>query len=123
MAKKILITDSLFIFKQHEERLKAAGYEIERLDKPMATEEELIAAIKGKTGYILGGIEKVTDKVIAAADQLNAIVFTGSDWKAFITGYQSATDKHISIANTPGANSYAVGEYAITLMFAMIRNI
>jgi len=123
MKDKILVTDSLFIFPEHEKKLKDAGYEIERLDKPEATEEELVEAIKGKTGYILGGIEKITDRIIESADKLRAIVFTGSDWKAFITGHELATKKKIAIANTPGANSYAVFEYAITLMFAMMRNI
>lgn len=123
MSKTILITDSLFIFPEHEETLRDAGYEVERLDKPAASEEELIQAIKGKVGYILGGIEKVTDKVIEAGDELKAIVFTGSDWKAFIPGHEIATKKNISIACAPGANSYAVGEYAITLMLAMMRNV
>ncbi|HLC70788.1 MAG TPA: NAD(P)-dependent oxidoreductase [Candidatus Nanoarchaeia archaeon] len=123
MKGKILVTDSLFIFPEHEEILKNAGYEIERLNKPEATEDELASAIQGKIGYILGGIEKVTDKVIEAADDLKVIAFTGSDWKAFITGHETATKRGISIANTPGANSYAVAEYAITLMLGMMRNI
>ncbi len=123
MSKTILITDSLFIFSEHEQILRQGGYQIERLDKPEATEEELIKAVSGKVGYILGGVEKVTDKVIEAADSLKAVVFTGSDWRAFITGHESATMKEIAIANTPGANSYAVAEYAITLMLAMMRNI
>ncbi len=123
MKGTILVTDSLFIFKEHEQALVDAGYKVERLDKPAATEEELVEAIKGKVGYILGGIEKVTDKVVEAADELKVIVFTGSDWKAFIAGHEGAVKQGIAIANTPGANSYAVAEYAITLMFAMIRNI
>ncbi len=73
MKGKILITDSLFIFKQHEELIKGAGYDIERLDAPEATEEQLVEAIKGKVGYILGGIEKVTEKVVEAADELKVI--------------------------------------------------
>mgnify|MGYP001599382984 CR=1 FL=1 len=123
MNNKILVTDSLFIFPEHEEMIRKAGYEIERLDKPMATEEELMEAITGKVGYILGGIEKVTDKVIAAADDLKVIVFTGSDWKQFIPAHELATKKGIAIANAPGANSYAVAEYTMTLMLAMTRNI
>ncbi len=123
MSKTILITDSLFIFPEHEKMLIEAGYQIERLDKPMATEEELIKAIKGKTGYILGGIEKVTDKVIEAADELKAIIFTGSDWLNFIPGHELATKKGIAIANTPGANTYAVSEYTISMILAMTRNI
>jgi len=123
MNNKILVTDSLFIFPEHEKAIRDAGYEIERLDKPAATEDELVAAVKGKVGYILGGIEKVTDKVIAAADALKVIAFTGSDWRQFIPGHEMATKKGIAIAHTPGANSYAVAEYTIGMMIAMTRNI
>ena len=64
MNGKILVTDSLFLFDEHEKRLKDAGYEVVRLDKAAASEEELVEAIKGKDGYIIGGVEKVTKKVI-----------------------------------------------------------
>ena len=120
---KILVTDSLFIFKENEKVLIDAGYEIERLDKSQATEEELMEAVKGKVGYILGGIEKVTNKVIEAADSLKVIVFTGSDWLNWIPGNEFATKKGIAIANTPTANTYAVAEYTVTLIMAMTRNI
>lgn len=121
--KKILITDSLFVFPEHERALQDAGYEIERLNKANASEEELIHAIKGKVGYILGGVEKVTDKIIDAADELKAIAFTGSDWRNFIPGHEKATKRGIAIANTPGANTYAVTEYTLTLILAMTRHL
>ncbi len=121
--KNILITDSLFIFPEHEKMLKDAGFNIERLDKPQATEDELIEALKDKHGYILGGIEKVTDKVIASTDTLEAICFTGSDYRYFIPGYKLAQEKGISITNCPGVNSGAVADYTFTLMFAMMRDI
>lgn len=121
--KNILITDSLFIFPEHEQKLRDAGFEITRLDKPAATEEELIDAVKGKSGYILGGIEHITDKVIESADMLEAICFTGSDWRHFIPGHESATQKGIAVTNCPGANSYAVAEYTMALMLAMTREI
>ena len=54
MKGKILVTDSLFIFDEHVNKLEAAGFEVERLDKPEVTERELIEAIKGKVGYISG---------------------------------------------------------------------
>ena len=86
MNGKILVTDSLFIFPKHEQQLKDAGYEVVRLDKPEASEDELCEAVKGTVGYILGGVEKVTDKVIEAADNLRAIVFSGIGYKGFIPG-------------------------------------
>lgn len=123
MKGKILITDSLFIFPEHEKTLRDAGYEIERLDKPEATEEELVEHIKGKVGYILGGIEKVSDKVIDAADSLKVIAFTGSDALSFIPAHKKAAERGITIATTPGANSYAVAEYTLAVMLAMTRNL
>ena len=62
---KILITDTLFVFKEHEDKIRAAGYEIERLEKSNPTESELIEAIRDKVGYILGGVEAVTEKMVA----------------------------------------------------------
>jgi len=123
MKGKILVTDSLFILPEHEKQLTDAGYEIERLDTPTATEEQLIEHLPGKVGYILGGIEKVTDRAVDAADQLKAIIFTGADWRNFIPGHERATERGIAIANTPGANAYAVAEYTATLILAMVWNI
>ena len=116
MKGKILITDSLFIFAEHEQRLVNQGYEIERLDKPKATEEELIEAVKGK-------VEQVTDAVIEAADELRVISFTGADAHGFIPGFNKATEKGIAITTTPGTNTYAVAEYTLSVMLAMTRNI
>ena len=107
MKGTILVTDSLFVFPEHEKVLRDAGYEIERLDKAEATEDELVHSIKGKVGYILGGIEKVTEKVIDAADSLKVIAFTGSDALSFIPAHQKATEHGITITTTPGANSYS----------------
>lgn len=123
MKGTILITDSLFITSENERQITDAGYSFERLDTPTATEEQLIEGLKGKVGYILGGIEKVTDAVIDSTTDLKAIIFTGADWRNFIPGHAKATERGIAIANTPGANTYAVAEYTLTLMLAMTRNI
>ncbi len=123
MKGKILITDSLFIAKEHEETLIAAGYEIERLDTPEATQDQLVEAIKDKVGYILGGTETLTDKIIDAADALKAIAFTGIGYKGFIPNYEYVTKKGIAIANTPDGPTHAVAEWAMTAALAMNRNI
>jgi phosphoglycerate dehydrogenase-like enzyme len=123
MKGKVLITDTLFIADEHVRQIESAGYAVERLDKPNATEDELIEAVRGKVGYVLGGIEKVTDKVIEAADQLKVIAFTGADWRALITGWEKAKEKGIKISNAPGANSPAVAELALTMTLAVQRNL
>ncbi len=123
MKGKILVTDTLFISHKHVKQIEDAGYEVERLEKTAASEDELIEALKGKVGYILGGIEKVTDKVIESADKLKVIAFTGADWQALITGWERAKEKGIKISNAPGANSPAVAEFALTMTLAMQRNL
>jgi len=123
MNGTILITDSLFISKEQEDKLRAAGYEIERIDKPQATEEELIGAIKGKVGYVLGGIEHVTEKVIDAADKLKVISFTGIGYKNFIPAWEYATRKGIVITNAPDGPTHAVAEWALTMALAMNRGV
>lgn len=120
---KILVTDSLFIFDEHVKQLEDAGYAVERLDKTKATEEELIQAVRGKVGYILGGVEKVTDKVIQAGDSLQAIVFTGTAWDGFVTGKDTAQQNGVKIANTPHLNAGAVAEWVFSTGMAMSRHL
>lgn len=120
---RVLITDSLFIFKEHEKLITDAGFEIERLDKPEPSEAELVKAIRGKSGYILGGIEHVTEKVVEAADTLKAIVFTGIDYKSYIPAWEKATSRGIAISNVPDGPTDAVSEWAITMALAMNRDI
>lgn len=123
MKGKILVTDTLFIFDEHVEQLKSAGYEVERLAKPDANEEELIEAIKDKVGYILGGIEIVTEPVIKAANELKAVVFTGTGYLGHIPAWQAAKDKGIKIGTTPYANVYEVAEWALAATLAMQRDL
>lgn len=118
---EILITDTLFIRPEHERALTDAGYTYVRLEKSAATESELCSAVQGKRAYILGGGEQVTEKVIDAADQLAAIVFTGSGYREFILAHELATRKGIAIANAPGGNAAAVAEYTLALMLLMSR--
>jgi len=119
----ILITDSLFILSRHEKLIKTAGFEIHRIDNPKLSEDELCDAITGKVGYILGGVETVTKKVVESADQLKAIAFTGAGYTEFIPANKEATKKGILISNAPGGNADAVAEYTIMLMLMMTRDV
>lgn len=124
MSKNIiLITDTLFISSKHEMLIKRAGFDIHRIENPNLSERELCEVIKGKVGYILGGVEQVTKNVIDSADKLKAISFTGAGYKEFIPAYKEAKKKGILISAAPGGNADAVAEYCISLMLMMSRDI
>lgn len=123
MSNKILVTDSMFIFDKHIKLLESKGYEVERLDKPSASEEELIEALQDKVGYILGGVEYVTDKVIESANKLKTVVFTGTGYQGHIPGWELARKRNIKIGNTPYANIYEVAEWGLAATLAMQRDL
>jgi len=120
---KILVTDSLFIDDDDVAELAQNGIQVERLDKPDASEDEIIEALRGKQGYILGGIEKVTERVVQSTQGLEWIIFTGTDYKEFIPGWQLAEQKGIKLANVPGASADAVAEWAVAAALMMQRNL
>jgi len=119
----ILITDSLFIGDEHVQQIERNGYSVQRLDEPEATEAQLIEAISGKVGYILGGTETVTKPVLEAADKLKVISFTGAGYAEFIPAYEFARDKGIAITAAKGGNSQAVAEFALTLILMATRKL
>lgn len=123
MKGQILVTDTLFIFDKHVKQLEDAGYEVVRVEKPDMNEDELTEALQGKVGYILGGIEYVTDKVIQNATDLKAIVFTGTGYKGHIPAWELAQEKGIKIGTTPYANVYEVSEWALAATLAMQRDL
>lgn len=120
--KKLLITDSFFIFDRHVLQLESAGYEVERLDTATPTEGQLVEAIKGVDIYILGA-GQVTEAVVAAADKLKAIIFTGVDYDNFVPAADAARAKGIQLLNAPGANAEAVAEFTVGMAIALQRDL
>lgn len=121
MRGSILVTDDLFIFDSHVREIEAAGYTVERLANSCAEEPELIEAVRGKVGYILGGIETVTDAVIDAADQLRVIAFTGTGYTEAIPAHLRATRKGIAITAARGGNARSVAEFTLGFILAAAR--
>lgn len=87
-------------------------------------EDELAEAVKDVDGYILGGNEKVTGRVIDAANILRAVIFWGTQPETFFTS--EALDKMrqrgISLETT-GSSVNAVAEMTVFLIGAALRDI
>jgi phosphoglycerate dehydrogenase-like enzyme len=123
MKKKILITHTLMVKERHEQQLRDAGFEIYRLKDLEASEDQLCKAVSDIDGYILGGLEKVTERVIDAAPKLRAICTTAASWKTWIPAHEYATRRGIALVSAQGANAQSVAELAIALIHERVRNL
>lgn len=121
MSNNILITDSLFILPEHEARLKEAGFNLTRFNKAKASEGELCQAVQDKVGYILGGVEQVTEKVIDAANKLKVISVAAIGYPVFIPAWEYALQKGIAVTYTPDGPTQEVAEWAVTASLMMSR--
>jgi phosphoglycerate dehydrogenase-like enzyme len=101
--------------------LKKKGFLIipDRLD---LTEAELIKALKEVDGYILGGEEIATKKVIESTSNLKIVAFYGVGYEKYVDTL-TATQKGIVVTNTPKANSYTTAEHTVALILDITKQI
>ena len=123
MKKKILVTPRTFGKADPVpiEMLREAGCEI--ISNPygrLLTEEEMSELIQDVDGVIVG-LDPLNASVISKAQRLKAISKYGVGVNNIDLDY--ASERGIIVANTPGANSLAVAELAIGLIFAVARRI
>ncbi|MGE0845334.1 MAG: phosphoglycerate dehydrogenase [Flavobacteriaceae bacterium] len=119
MAPRVLISDQLSeaavaIFKRH-------GVEVDYKPDLGKDKEALLAAIPAYDGLAIRSASKVTEKIIAAADNLKVIGRAGIGVDN--VDIPAATQKGIVVMNTPFGNSITTAEHAIALMFAAARQI
>jgi phosphoglycerate dehydrogenase-like enzyme len=123
VARKVGITDSLFVTPAHEALLAKAGLRVERLPHTAASEDQLIGFLQDKDAYILGGNEVVTERVIDACKQLKIIAHCGTAYQVFIPAWRYATQKGIAITNVPDGHTHAVAEWAVAAALSLNRNL
>jgi phosphoglycerate dehydrogenase-like enzyme len=120
----ILITGDLFLQNQnHLNQLEEANLNPIFIKSNSADEETLINTINENKieGYIIGGVEQVTDRVLKEANTLKSIVFTGTDYRPYVPGIQTAKDKNISIGNVVGTYVDSVAEIGLAQMISVSR--
>lgn len=116
---KILLLENI-----HEEAVKAfraAGYPNVKLLSKALPEEELIKEIQHTHLIGIRSKTRVTQKVLAAADKLQAI-------GCFCIGtnqvdLKSATERGVAVFNAPYSNTRSVAELIISLSIMLIRRI
>lgn len=122
--QKLLVTPTSFAADELEFArvlLEESGYEVvyNQSGKPLET-EQLVAAACGCVG-ILAGLDDFSASVLKHLPDLRVISRYGVGVDRI--DMQAACRNGIVVTNTPGANSIAVAEMALTGMFALARHV
>ncbi len=116
---KVLVSDKISpaaieIFKQN-------GVEVDYLPDLGKDKDKLAEVIGQYDGLAIRSATKVTEKIIAAADNLKVIGRAGIGVDN--VDIPAATKKGIIVMNTPFGNSITTAEHAISLMLSLARQI
>lgn len=120
--KKILVaTEKPFAAAAVEgikQACEKANYELVLLEK-YTDKQDLLDAVKDVDALIIRS-DKVTDEVIAAANNLKIVVRAGAGYDN--VNLEAASTKNVVVMNTPGQNSNAVAELVMGMLLYMARN-
>jgi D-3-phosphoglycerate dehydrogenase len=120
---KVLVTPRSFAKTDPtpQAMLEGAGLTVVRNpgEKPLE-EDDLIRLLSGVDGVIVG-VDRLTARVIQAADSLQAISKYGVGVDNIALA--AATERGIPVTITPGANTTSVAELTVGLMLAAARRI
>ncbi|WP_417686996.1 phosphoglycerate dehydrogenase [Roseibium sp.] len=119
MAPKVLISDKLSpaavqIFKDR-------GIDADFLPDVGKDKEKLLEIIGNYDGLAIRSATKVTEKIIAAADNLKVIARAGIGVDN--VDIPKASARGIIVMNTPFGNAITTAEHAIAMMFSVARQI
>jgi D-3-phosphoglycerate dehydrogenase len=120
---KVLVTPRSLTRSGHPalEKIEDAGFELLFCTRgKMPGEDELLELVPGCVGY-LAGVEKISRRVLEAADQLKVISRNGTGIDNI--DMEAARECGIEVARAVGANAQGVAELAIALLFAVFRRL
>ena len=116
---KVLVSDKLS--KTAVQIFKDNGVEVDYLPDLGKDKDKLLEVIGQYDGLAIRSATKVTEKIIAAADNLKVIGRAGIGVDN--VDIPAATKKGIIVMNTPFGNSITTAEHAISLMLSLARQI
>jgi D-3-phosphoglycerate dehydrogenase len=117
----VLVTGSDLIPNEALIPFEDADLTVRRIRTDCLSTPELHDALKGVAGYVIGGMEQPLAEHFEQADALQVVVFTGTDFQAYVPGWRRAAELGIRMENCPGTNATAVAESTIMLMLSMAR--
>src|ERR1700759_1509195 len=116
---KVLVSDKLS--KTAVQIFKDNGVDVDYLPDLGKDKDKLLEVIGQYDGLAIRSATKVTEKIIAAANNLKVIGRAGIGVDN--VDIPAATKKGIIVMNTPFGNSITTAEHAIAMMFALARQL
>ncbi len=114
---KVLISDSMSKVAQKVFEKNKISVDV----KTGLPEEEIIKIISEYDGMVVRSATKVTKNIILAAKKLKVIGRAGAGVDNI--DLTTAKEKNMTVMNTPGANSNATAEHALSLIMSLLRKI
>tara|TARA_B100000700_G_scaffold322575_1_gene424409 strand:- start:52 stop:987 length:936 start_codon:yes stop_codon:yes gene_type:complete len=114
---KVLISDSMSKTAQKIFEKNKITVDV----KTGLSEEEIIKIIPEYDGMVVRSATKVTKNIISAAKKLKVIGRAGAGVDNI--DLTAAKEKNMIVMNTPGANSNATAEHALSLIMSLLRKI
>jgi len=126
MGKKVVLVTSRFFGRVTDEGVKLLKPEFEIVflypKKGTLSEEDVLeGVVEHKPWAIITGIEPVTRRVLAAAENLRVISVHGTGTEH--VDVEEAKRRGIVVTNTPGTNAVSVAEFTVGLILATCRHI
>jgi len=122
---RVLIVANRFVEVSRKpiDRLKAEGWEvIEQYHEIGALREDVFSElVRGVDAVIVSATDRVSSRVIEAADKLRIIAVRGVGFQG--VDVSTATEKKLMVTNTPGANADAVADLTMGYILALARHI
>lgn len=120
-TKIVVVTGSSLVPDSVCDLIERRGYTVRRVEQDNFTSAELHQALKGASGYLIGGYEQPLAEHFERSDRLEAVAWVGTDYKANVPGWRRAVDLGIDMINAPGANAISVAEFTVLLLLTMSR--
>ena len=114
---KVLISDSMSKMAQKIFEKNKISVDV----KTGLSEEEIIKIIPEYDGMVVRSATKVTKNIISSAKKLKVIGRAGAGVDNI--DLTAAKEKNMIVMNTPGANSNATAEHALSLIMSLLRKI
>ena len=114
---KVLISDSMSKMAQKIFEKNKISVDV----KTGLSEEDIIKIISEYDGMVVRSATKVTKNIILAAKKLKVIGRAGAGVDNI--DVTVAKEKNMIVMNTPGANSNATAEHALSLIMSLLRKI